>query len=64
MGAVADRLLRLIVVTHEPAESYEVEDLLRDLTDVPAPEKLSSMGVWNSGKRGWAPDNGLGMAKA
>src|SRR5690349_18049045 len=31
MGAVADRLLRLLVVTHEPPEDYAVEDLLREL---------------------------------
>jgi putative zinc finger/helix-turn-helix YgiT family protein len=57
MGAVADRLLRLIVVTHEPPESYAVEDLLRELTDTPAPDHLSSLSMRNSRDDGWKPEH-------
>ena len=53
MGAVADRLLRLLVVTHEPSENYAVEDMLRELNDEPAPKKLLSVPLWNRGDRGW-----------
>lgn len=55
MGAVADRLLRLIVVTHEPTESYAVEDFLKELTDRPAPEKPSLVALRNSKEGGWRP---------
>jgi putative zinc finger/helix-turn-helix YgiT family protein len=51
MGAVADRLLRLLVITHEPTESYAVDDLLQELTDAPAPEKLKSVAMRND--NGW-----------
>ncbi len=54
MGAVADRLLRLLVVTHEPTECYAVEDFLRELTDQPAPVKLSPFAMQNS-RSGWRP---------
>ncbi len=57
MGAVADRLLRLIVVTHEPSDSYAVDDLLRDLNDTPAPEILAAVGMQNSREKGWAPQS-------
>lgn len=53
MGATADRLLRLIVINHDPSESYAVEDLLRSLNDTPVPEKLSSVSISNSPKIGW-----------
>jgi len=53
VGAVADRLLRLLVATHEPTQNYAVEDLLRDLTDVPAPSRLSPMTVRNNRLKGW-----------
>ena len=53
MGAVADRLLRLLVVTHEPTESYAVDDLLRELNDTPAPEHLASVAFQNSRGEGW-----------
>lgn len=56
MGAVADRLLRLLVVTHEPTESYAVDDFLRELDDEPAPKKLSSVPLWNSGDKGWTAE--------
>jgi putative transcriptional regulator len=56
MGAVADRLLRLLVVTHEPSDSYVVDDLLRELTDAPAPKKLSAVAVWNDTRSGWASE--------
>ena len=54
MGAVADRLLRLLILTHEPTDSYAIEDLLRGLNDRPVPKKLTSVSVWNSGS-GWTP---------
>lgn len=60
MGAVADRLLRLIVVNHEPAESYAVEDLLRELTDTPAPDELASVPMRNSKDAGWRPGRASG----
>ena len=53
MGAVADRLLRLLVVTHEPTESYEVDDLLKELNDTPAPNNLASVALRNSRTTGW-----------
>lgn len=53
MGAQADRLLRLLVVTHEPTDSYEVDDFLRELDDEPAPKKLSAVPLWNSRDKGW-----------
>lgn len=56
MGAVADRLLRLLVVTHEPTESYAIDDILRELNDEPAPELLSSVPMWNSREKGWSPE--------
>lgn len=56
MGAQADRLLRLLVVTHEPTESYAVDDLLRDLTNDPAPTRLSPFAMWNSKADGWRPE--------
>ena len=55
MGAVADRLLRLIVVTHEPPESYAVDDFLKELTDQPAPQRLSPVAMRNSRDGGWRP---------
>lgn len=54
MGAVADRLLRLLMLTHEPTENYAIDDLLRELNDKPAPKKLISVSVWN-GEGGWTP---------
>lgn len=53
MGGQADRLLRLIVLTHEPPESYAVDDLLRELSDAPAPKRLASVTVQNSPDAGW-----------
>ena len=52
MGAVADRLLRLLMLRHEPTENYAVDDLLHELNDKPAPKKLISVSVWN-GEGGW-----------
>lgn len=54
MGAVADRLLRLLIVTNEPTENYAVDDFLQALNDRPAPERLSSVAVENR-KQGWEP---------
>jgi hypothetical protein len=51
---VADRLLRLLMLTHEPTENYAIDDLLRELNDKPAPRKLVSVSVWN-GEGGWTP---------
>ena len=62
MGAVADRLLRLLVVAHEPTENYAVDDFLRALNDIPAPVKLSSVAVQNRGK-GWVPKERLELAQ-
>lgn len=56
MGAVADRLLRLLIVTHEPTKSYAVDDVLRELDDEPAPKRLSSVPLWNSRDRGWTAE--------
>jgi putative transcriptional regulator len=53
MGAVADRLLRLLVLTHEPSDNYVVDDLLKQLNDRAPPDKLPSVGLWNGGARGW-----------
>lgn len=64
MGAVADRLLRLLVINHQPSESYLVDDMLQELTDTPAPAKLSSIAVWNEGRKGWATRNGWEVARA
>ena len=61
MGATADRLLRLLIVTHEPSESYAVDDLLRELNDVPAPERLASVPIWNDSSVGWTPDAGTAL---
>jgi putative zinc finger/helix-turn-helix YgiT family protein len=63
MGATADRLLRLLVVTHEPTESYAVDDFLKELDDEPAPKKLSSVPLWNSREKGWTPQERLELAK-
>ncbi|MEO7041567.1 MAG: type II TA system antitoxin MqsA family protein [Gemmatimonadaceae bacterium] len=63
MGAVADRLLRLLVLTHEPTDNYLVDDLLRDLNDRPAPKKLVSVSVWN-GEKGWTPTERLELAES
>jgi putative zinc finger/helix-turn-helix YgiT family protein len=54
MGAVADRLLRLLVVSHEPSESYAVDDLLQQLDDTPAPDRLASVALWNVKGQGWS----------
>jgi putative zinc finger/helix-turn-helix YgiT family protein len=53
MGSVADRLLRLLVLSHTPTESYEVDDLLNELTNDPAPKKLTSIAMWNNSGGGW-----------
>jgi hypothetical protein len=53
MGAVADRLLRMLVVTREPAESYAVEEILRGLSDEAAPERLASVALVNKKEGGW-----------
>jgi putative zinc finger/helix-turn-helix YgiT family protein len=58
MGAVADRLLRLLIITHEPTDNYAVDDLLRELNDKPVPKKLVSVSVWN-GDHGWTPKERL-----
>ena len=55
MGAVADRLLRVIVLSHPPEESHAVEDLLRTLNDTPAPEYPSDVAMCNNASSGWIP---------
>ena len=64
MGPGADRLLRLLVVTHEPSESYAVDDVLRDLTDEPAPADLSPVPLWNRHDTGWVAQDGPALALA
>lgn len=64
MGAVADRLLRLLVVTHEPTDSYAVDDFLRELDDEPAPAKLASVPLWRSDDKGWTPNERPDLAVA
>ncbi len=64
IGALADRLLRMLVVHHEPSESYVVDDLLSELTDAPAPKKLLSVAIRNGGKSGWESESGRELAKA
>lgn len=54
MGAVADRLLRLLVITHEPTDSYAVDDLLDELNDMPPSDPPSSVAMQRR-ERGWAP---------
>jgi putative zinc finger/helix-turn-helix YgiT family protein len=63
MGAVADRLLRLLVVIHEPTESYAVEDLLKELDDMPAPDHLLSVTMQNSRERGWTSQGRRDLAR-
>lgn len=64
MGALADRLLRLLVVTHQPSECYEVDDFLKELEDEPAPKKLSSVPLWNRYDKGWTPERKPKLAVA
>lgn len=52
MRATADRLLRMIVITHEPTDNYAIDDLLRNLNDSPAPKKLPSVPMCNA-REGW-----------
>ena len=63
MGAVADRLLRLLVLSHQPTQSYAVDDLLRSLNDTPVPKKLLSVAIWNQQER-WAPTEKTEPARA
>lgn len=63
MGASADRLLRLLVVVHEPSESYAVDDLLQELNDRPAPENLSAIILHHQGIR-WTPGDRPQLVKA
>lgn len=60
MGPVADRLLRVIVLTHEPTDDYEaidrqdadaVKDLLESLNDSPTPDHLTQVPLRNIGDR-------------
>jgi putative zinc finger/helix-turn-helix YgiT family protein len=53
MGAVADRLLRLIVIGHAPSESYATDDLLRSLSNEAAPRRLAPTAVVNIKRKGW-----------
>jgi putative zinc finger/helix-turn-helix YgiT family protein len=53
MGAIADRLLRVLVLTHEPTDNYAIDDLLQKLNDVPVPEELALVSLWNSDGDGW-----------
>jgi putative transcriptional regulator len=62
MGAPSDRLLRLIVLNHEPTKSYAVDDLLKSLNDTPVPKKLSAVAMCN-GVKGWTTSAGRKLAK-
>ena len=53
MGPVADRLLRLLVVTHAPSESYAADDLLKSLSNQAAPKRLPRTALANTRARGW-----------
>jgi putative transcriptional regulator len=64
MGAVADRLIRLLVLRHEPTECYVVDDLLRGLNDEAAPDNLTSVPLWNSRDKGWTPQERPELVKA
>ncbi len=46
------------MLTHEPTENYAIDDLLRELSDKPAPKKLGSVPAWN-GEGGWIPKERL-----
>ncbi len=59
MGSVADRFLRVLVMSHEPTENYVVDDLLKELTNEPVPATLSMMPMRNSRTSGWRPDRAL-----
>jgi DNA-binding transcriptional regulator YiaG len=63
MGSVADRLLRLLVVAQEPAESCAVDEMLSGLTDAPAPLKLPSVALWVNGRSGWSAGNARVLSK-
>ncbi len=56
MGPGADRLLRVLLMTHEPTDNYLVDDLLKELTSEPVPATLSTMSMRNSRTSGWRPD--------
>jgi putative transcriptional regulator len=71
MSPVADRLLRVVVLTHEPTEDYAkkdeqdasvVQDLLESLNDTPTPETLSPVPMRNSGTRWTATADGGRLA--
>ena len=62
MGAVADRLLRMLVVTHEPAGGYAVEEMLRGLSDEAAPERLASVAMWIRKETGWTAQQERALA--
>jgi putative zinc finger/helix-turn-helix YgiT family protein len=51
MGAVADRLLRLMVVTQAPKTEYPI-DALAELEDEPAPARVRL----SAGRQGWRPE--------
>lgn len=66
MGPVADRLLRVVVLTHERTEDYAakdkqeaeaVMDLLESLNDSPTPDDLKPVPVRNSGNNWTATAN-------
>jgi transcriptional regulator with XRE-family HTH domain len=51
MGAVADRLLRLMVVTQAPKPAYTI-DALAELEDEPAPARVKLA----ADRQGWHPE--------
>lgn len=72
MGPVADRLLRVVVLTHEAGEEDyatrdrkdvdAVRDLLEALNDTPTPDALNPVPLRNSGNKWSATANGSKLA--
>jgi transcriptional regulator with XRE-family HTH domain len=52
MGQSADRLLRLLVVTKAPEQDYALVDVLKEITEEPAPKRLPRFGMRVS-SNGW-----------
>ncbi|HEV8445687.1 MAG TPA: type II TA system antitoxin MqsA family protein [Gemmatimonadaceae bacterium] len=53
MSAPTDRLLRMIVLGHQPTDDYIVFEFLQSLEVDPPPDKLPSVAVHRSHGHGW-----------
>ena len=53
MAETAERLLRAMALTHEPTESYAVEDFLKSLPKTLTDQKPSAVSVENTPRQGW-----------